>query len=351
MPISKGVQWFARGTLYLLAICLASTYLIHYYVDRPASKQPAVHKVEHAPGQDEQFQSSLRAGKESFQNGIYTDALDKFLQAEQSVKELTDEQYDLLRAARLQVAQAYEAAQDSRAADTVYRALAECATRQGEVLFAEKQYEGALKRGRDGEDFSNHMTEGRAETLQGSAYLLANSLSALQRYPEAEQAIQRMIDYLKASAEDYDRGFSDNYLSLAYHCAEGKDWQASEQALLLGIEASQRTMDHYANVDNQTISAQMLVARNWAQYNLVIAMYQAGETDGAFSKAQEFYDEYLQWAPDRRHPGNVAYHASDFGALALQIAYETKREDEIAKWQPKATGSITTIAIHPMNTR
>lgn len=350
MAISRGVQWFARGTLAVLAIYLGSTYLIHYYVDRPVSKQPTLHTIKHTPIQDEQFQSLLQSGKQAFQNGVYTDALDKFSQAQRSVMELTDDQYDSLRASRLQVAQAYEAAQDSRSADGVYRALADCAIRQGEMLFEAKQYEDALRRAGDGEDFANHMSGGKAETLQGTVYLRANSLSALKRYPEAEQAIQRMIDYLKASADGYDRGFADNYLSLAHHCAEAKDWQGSEQALLLGIESSERTLEHYATVDNQTVSAQMVVSKNWAQYNLVIAKYQEGEIDAAFSSAQEFYDEYLRWAPDPRHPENVAYHASDFAALALQIAREQKRDDEIAIWQPRAPASIRVVAIRPVGT-
>jgi len=351
MPISKGVRWFAHGTLAGLAIYLGSTYLTHYYLDRPVAEQPAaVHQVKHAPGQDEQFRSLLGSGKKAFRNGQYTDALDKFSQAQRSIIELAGEQYDLLRASRLQVAQAYEGAHDSRSADGVYRALADCAIRQGEMLFEEKQYQDALRRAGDGEDFSNHISEGKAETLQGTVYLQANSLAALKRNPEAEQAIQRMIDYLKASAEDYDRGFADNYLSLAGKYADAKDWQGSEQALLLGIEASQRTMEHYATVDNQTVSAQMLVSKNWAEYNLVIAKYQEGETDAAFSKAQEFYDEYLQWAPDPRHPANLDYHATGFAALALQIARETNRDDEIAIWQPRAPASIRIVAIRPVNT-
>jgi hypothetical protein len=349
MPVSKGVRWFAHGSLMALAIYLGSTYLINSVVSKSAHPQEtaASQVVKHPPANDARFRALFDAGNQAFRNGIYADALASYLEAERSTDQLTDDQYEALKKSRSQIAQIYETSGDNSAANGVYRALADCAIREGNALFQAKQYDAALARGQDAEQFSNHLTEGKRESLQGSVYLLGHSLAALHRYPEVVQAHQRMIEYLKASADDYDPAFGDSYTDLGYAYFEAKDWHGSEQSLASAIESFDRTLAHYSSDNDQTIIFRARFTRNWAQYNQIIAYYQEGNTDTSLSKAEDLFTEYSEKPSDPMHPLNVGYHASDFAALALQIAKETNRQEAMDLWGKRAPGGIKIVALHP----
>jgi hypothetical protein len=346
MHISKSVRWFAQGSLMLLAIYLGSKYLIQSALAPPSISQknevidPALQAANNT-----RFRSLFDAGNQALRDGKYSSALDSFLEAERSADQLTDEQYESLKKSRVQIAETYENSGDSSAAASVYVALEHFADRDGQALFQAKEYERALVRAQDAEQFSDRLFEGRQSALQESRTLLVNCLNALQRYPEAAEAQQRMIDYLKATSDD-DKALADNYLGLANIHFQVKDWRGAEQSLGLAIDASDRTLSRYSADDNQLLIGATRMNRNWAQYNLVIAEYQEGETGTALAKAEDFFAEYSK-PRDKMHPLNVAYHADDFAALALQIARETQRQNDIEFWQRRAPGGIRIIALHP----
>ena len=351
MVISKGTSWFAKVSLMVLAIYLGSTYLIRYAVAPPsAAKDSAAPKhIKQPPANEARFRASFEAGKQALSDGRYATALDNFLEAERSTDELTDDQYNALKQARLQIAQVYESSADNVAANTVYRALADCANHDGNALYKDKSFDGALARARDGEQFSDHLSECKRDALQESTSLLVGALLALHRHQEAVVAQQHWIDFLNASADDYDQAFVQAYMSLEGIYADAKDWHGVEQTLAQTIEACDRIHSHFT-AENNTPFVDPTVPRNWSQYNLVIAFYQEGNTGTALSKAEDFFTEYSQKQQDTSHPLSVAYHASDFAALALQIATEAKRQDDIDLWQKRAPGGIKTIALHPVGT-
>ena len=351
MAISKGTSWFAKVSLMVLAIYLGSTYLIRYALAPPsvAKESAAPRKIKQPPANEARFRASFEAGKQALSDGRYATALDNFLEGERSTDQLTDDQYNALKQARLQIAQVYESSGDNVAANTVYRALADCANRDGNALHKDKSFEGALARARDAEQFSDHLSEGKRDALQESTSLLVGALGALHLYGEAVNAQQHWIDFLKTSADDYDQAFVQAYMSLEGIYADAKDWHGVEQALAQAIEACDRIHSHFS-AENNAPFIDPTVPRNWSQYNLVIAYYQEGNTDTALSKAEDFFTEYSQKEQDTTHPLSVAYHASDFAALALQIATEAKRPDDIDLWQKRAPGSIKIIALHPVGT-
>jgi hypothetical protein len=347
MPVSKGVRWLAHGSLMALAIYLGSTYLIHYVVSKPSHpKETAARQVvKHPVANDARFRALFDDGIQAFRNGVYADALASYLEAERSTDQLTDDQYEALKKSRLQIAQIYETSGDNSAANGVYRALADCANRDGNALFQAQHYDAALARAQDGEQFSNQLVEGKRDSLQESMFLLASSLSNLHRYPEAVEAEQRLIDYLKTSADEYDAVFGQAYTGLASFYADEKDWHGSEQALLALIDWCDRTHTHYTTQYNGPY-VDPTIARNWGQYNLVIAYYQEGDTDSALSKADDFFGEYSK-PQDPMHPVNVVYHSADFAALALQIANETNRQETMDLWGKRAPGGIKIVTLHP----
>lgn len=353
MTISKGTMWFAKGSLMAIAIYLGSTALIHYALSpRLPVKESIEHKrIKEPPANEARFKASFAAGKQALSEGRYAPALDSFLEAERSVDQLTDDQYNALKQARLQITQAYESARDDAAANDVYRALADCASRDGNALYKDKDFDGALARGQDAEQFSDRLSEGKRDPLLGATFLLTISFDALHRYPEAVLAQQRYIDFLKQTAEPYDQAFVQAYSNLEGIYAEAKDWPGAEQALTQLIDTCD-TIHSRITTENVALSDQPVI-RNWAQYNLVIAYYQEGNTDAAFSKAEDFFTEYSQKEQATAHLYNVVYHANDFAALALQIAQQSNRQDAIDYWQKRTlgrNGGITTLALHPPDT-
>ncbi len=116
MAISKGTRWFAQGSLMVLAIYLGSTYLIHYALSPPslAKESTAPKKIKQPAANDARFRSSFEAGKQALSDGRYVSALDNFLEAERSADQLTDDQYNALKQARLQIAQVYRVLRGQR---------------------------------------------------------------------------------------------------------------------------------------------------------------------------------------------------------------------------------------------
>ncbi|MGC2257256.1 MAG: hypothetical protein WA594_03060 [Candidatus Sulfotelmatobacter sp.] len=217
--------------------------------------------------------------------------------------------------------------------------------REGNELFNAKNFEGALARARDAEQFSDHLSEG---ALQESTSLLVSVLSALHRYGEAVHAQQHWIDFLKASADDYDQAFVPAYTGLAGIYGEAGDWHGVEESLTQAIDSCDTIHAHFAAANVAFIDPTF--ERSWSQYNLVIAYSREGNTDTALSKTEDFFTEYSQKEQDTTHPVNVIYHSADFAALALQIATEAKRQDDIDLWQKRAPGGIKIIALHPLAT-
>jgi uncharacterized protein YdcH (DUF465 family) len=142
MQISKGVRWFAKGSLMLLAIWWGSSCLISRALHPPA--QPTgVRKPQSKghPANEARFRSLLESGNQVFRNGQSSDALDFFLQAEQSGERLTDEQYEFLKKSRLQLAQSYDVGGDNAAAQRVCHVLTDCALPQGYAQSRARQWD------------------------------------------------------------------------------------------------------------------------------------------------------------------------------------------------------------------
>jgi tetratricopeptide (TPR) repeat protein len=351
MQISKGWQWVVRAVLLLLIIALGSYYLIRLALNSPPKPQTAsTTESKEPPANEAAFRSALEAGNQALRDGRYTDALDRFLEAERSGERLSDEQYEALKNSRLQLARIYEAGADNSAAQRVYHLLTDCALQQGYAQSRAKQWERALARAQDSEDLSGHLTEDRRGALQHAIGLAASSLVELQRYPEAAQAQQRLIDYLKATVDGDDWAFTFNYESLAETYSKAQNWPGFEQTLLLAIAACDRTLANLPAENGPTISDATRRTKNVAQYNLVIAYYRKGSTETALSKADDFFAAYPEGPQDPMHPITVQFHSRDFASLALTIATEAKRPQDVDYWRQKGgvvQGDFYVIALHP----
>lgn len=343
MEIPKA--WLLRGFLLLVVIGLGSNYLIRFFLTYSPTAQAKPQEIsKEKPANDAAFRSALEAGNQAIRNGQYTDAMDRFVDTEHSGPQLTDEQYDALRAARLQLAQIYEAASERSSTDSIYRALADGAIRQSQARYDRKEYDKAVVRARDAEEFAAHLSDGKKETMQNATYLEVSSLTLLARYPEAAQAQQRFIDFFKTTADDSDPYFAQAYMTLADIHAKANDWQGFEQALHQTIDACDRVTGRYQWTN-------LAIVKNWSEYNLVIAYYRAGDVETAFSKADDFFQEYSNLSPGTQPGVNVAYHARDFASLAVEIAREAKMPAEEQRWKERGgmgLGNVNVISpLHP----
>jgi len=350
MQVSKSVQLIVRGVLLLLIIVLGANYLVQRALaPQPATPKSASIEPEQPAANEAAFRSALDAGNQAFRDGRYSDALDRFQEAEHSGAQLTDEQYESLKKSRLQLAKIYEDGGDNAAAQHVYHVVTDCALQQGYAQSRAKQWERALARAQDSEDLSAHLTDRRG-ALQYATGLSATSLVELQRYAEAAQAQQRMIDYLKSTVDGDDWAFGSDYEGLAETYSKAQDWPEFEQTLLLAIAACDRTLANPPSENGPTISDATRRTKNVAQYNLVIAYYRQGNIETALSKADVFFAAYPDAPPDPMHPLTVQFHSRDFASLALTIATEAKRQDAIDLWRQRggvAQGNFYVIALHP----
>jgi tetratricopeptide (TPR) repeat protein len=212
----------------------------------------------------------------------------------------------------------------------------------------------ALARAQDSEALSEHLIEGKGGVLQYATGLSASSLVELQRYPEAAQAQQRMIDYLKATVDGDGWALPSNYESLAETYSKAQDWPGFERTLLLAIAASDRTLANLPAENGPTIADATRRTKNVAQYNLVIAYYREGNIEAALSRADDFFAAYPEGPQDLMHPITLQFHSRDFASLALQIAIETKRQDAINFWREGGGipfGGVSVGAFRPPGTQ
>jgi hypothetical protein len=330
MQISKGVRWLMHGSWMVIAIYLGSTYLINFGLSSKSQKTPDKTKFQAAD--EARFRPLFDTGSKALANGQYTEALASFLEAERATEQLTDEQYDSLKKSRERIADAYETAGNYTGAESVFLALANSGIREGQTLFQAKELDRALVRAQDAEQFANHLTSGKQDSLQASRDLLVNCLTGLHRYPEAVEAHQRMIDYLKGSVESYDEAFIRNYMSLAHTYSEANNWNDAEQTLFLAIESCDATQAHLSGMaGTDQIVSSALVNKNIALHDLVIAYYREGKTDNALSKADEFFGYASEQIENPANP--QGYAPADIAKLGLQIATEAKRQDSVDLWR------------------
>ncbi len=353
MQISKGVRWFAHGSFMLVAVYLGSTYLIDLGTSPTKPKASPKTETKYDRENQAKFRSLLDTGNTALQAGHYAEALASYGEAERSLEELSDAQYESLKKGRLSVAQSYELSGNTSGAEEVYRTLTDCAIREARALIDRKESERAASRAQDAEQFADNLMTDKRQTLHEARSLLASAFTSLQRYPEAEAAQQRTIDFVKSSAEDYDPDLSQGYLGLAMIYQEAKDWSGMEQALTLAKESCDRTVAYYTSFNDRDqasndIVGQALTAKNMALYGLVTAYYRDHNFDAALSAADEFFSfaSYEEFPPriysqSRMQPNTPAQMAQ----LAVQIATEAGRQDALNLWQSRLGQTRPGIAV------
>ncbi len=343
MPVPRIFEKLFMWSLLAVLICVVSFAIIRYLA-LPPSPQDQVPRQEakYRSVNDAKFRLLFDAGSKALKEARYREALDDFQEAERSTDQLTAEQYASLKSSRLQVASLSEAPGSNTEAENAYKALAASANQQGRVLSRAKHCEAAVGEFKDAEKFSEHLTETKqAASLLESRTSLAGCLEELHRVPEAIEATQRMIDYLRTSADQFDPALIDQYMNLAREYSMEDDWNSAEQAVLSASESSDKIIARFApdpgaEAEHRVGAAisQKAVALRW----LIIAYKNEGKTDLALSTADDYFNFKLEaggrWGVIRLSSGQSA-----IAALALQIASAANREDAIDLWRRRLNGA------------
>src|ERR1700733_7819730 len=154
--------------------------------------------------------------------------------AKKSAGQLNDDQYAALKNSRQQIATFYESSGRAADAEAVYKTMQTSGLQEGYVLSRAHVPAQALPRLQDAQEFSAHLTEGKQAALMESSGAVVECLRETQRYDDAVENSRQMIDYLRASSNPSDLALTDKYLELAQTFSEAKQWEQSEQTLMLG---------------------------------------------------------------------------------------------------------------------
>jgi hypothetical protein len=334
------IQRIFTWVVAIMAIPILASALIHYVVYRPmeAKVDGQVHAAAKLrSANDAKFRELRDAGVKQEKNGQYREALESFQEAERSGGPLDARQYGSLKDLRAEIAQASEAAGHSEEAQSAYRAMVDSGMQGGTQLMQAQHSAEALTRYQDAEAFAGHLTDGKVAALEEARSLEVGNLRELKRYKEAEETTQRMIDDLQASASDYDPALQGEYLELAQTYSDEKDWSDEEHALLAAIEASDKSIRHYADFQGGEEAVQRsLMNKDYAWYWLVNAYQSDGRTDIALSSADEFY----KFAAEHAGPAGELqpFPRREIVALAMRIASAAENREQLEMWGRRAGG-------------
>jgi len=320
--------------LFVVLILVASSAIINFVTSRPAPWiDIARREAKFRSADDEKFRSFLNSGTKAMQNKQYSEALSNFQEAERSIAELSDDQYASLKNGRLQIANAYEASGSDSETEGVYKILAASAIQAGRTDLQFHRVDAALAALHDAEQFSDHLTQTRQASLLEARGVIVDCLRQMQRYPEAAETTQRMIDDLRTYADEYDPAIASKYLELAQTYSLEKDWNGEEQALLKASEACDLRVAHFSGLAGAGQSLVDAVSyRVYAQYWLADAYSHDNKVELALSTADDLFN-YIQEHSLPAPP--YTFNQKGVANLAFRIASLTNRQDAIELWRQR----------------
>jgi hypothetical protein len=324
MIISKEVRAFARFSLYGLAIFLVPFYLIRHFV-YPSESATTV--ASSPIPMTASFKAPLEKGKKLFQDGLYADALLAYQEAEKSVSQVNDTEYEALKEARLQVAHAYESTGDTAAASKSYVVIVGCAIRESKRLSESNTWDKALARARDAEQFAPQIAGNQRLVTDRAMEVAVTALRGVHSLADAAQEEQHLIDYLEGSG-GRDELLARAYANLGSIYTDTQQWDNAEQALVRAAEIC-------GLEENRRQSAQADYDRNFVDYQLVTLYLQSGKTDLGLARADEYYVKYQQ---NSAFSSNYLYPAGKFASLGLAMARRANQPDAISLWERRSRG-------------
>jgi len=335
--MSRTFEKLLMWGLMAVLISVVSSAIIHYVAFPPSRQEKAwQQEAKYHSANDARFRSLFDEGTRAMKDARYTEALDDFQEAERSTDRLGTDQYASLKSSRQQIASLCESSGRDPEAQAAYKSLTASAMRWGQILRQASGCDPAIAEFEDAEKFSQHLTEGKENALLEARNSLSYCLQDRHRYSESVQTIQRMIDDIRSSSDEYDPALATQYANLAYANSLQNDWDDTEQALYSTSSVCDKIIDRFAR-DPSTEAEQRVgsavseksVALRW----LIIAYKNQGKTDQALSAADDFFTYKLD-AGGRWGVIRLSLQR-EVAQLALQIATEANRQDDIELWKQR----------------
>jgi hypothetical protein len=303
---------------------------------RSATKSPTADAVEQQQkadsAQEDKFSSIFKSGRNSFQDGLYSTALDQYAEAEKAVPLLHEDQYTALKNARQQIADVY-ANRPRAEAEAPYKTMIDSDFHDAAAQLKAGQLDAALERYQDAGKLADHLSDTQKNYRYGAAKGEIATLRRANRLPDAIQASQNLIDYLQASDPD-DPFIVEAYMRMGETYQMQRDWQHLESALLTTVVLCDRILDQNSGVPyNQEPVWSTITSKDQTLYALVDAYSQDGQPDKALATAQTLYDfinKYsTQWIELKPHG------RKDIARFAFLIASRAGRPDAADAWRAK----------------
>src|SRR5579864_2151652 len=333
----RGVRIFEKTGMWVLLIILimvASSALIQFVTyPKPAWVEVARKQQKFRSAEDQKFQSLFHNGSQAFTDGQYTQALSEYDEAERILPQLNEEQYGLLKNARLQIANLYEAAGSGAESEAVYKGMVESAFRDGAVQLHSGHLDAALVRYQDAEKYSEHSGNARKNTLIGGNEGEVRTLRSMRRFSDAADASRRLIDSLQSS-DEYDPAIVQGYMRLAETYQMQRDWSNVEATLVASIAVCDKILAHYAGIsDREDPVWKVVVNEDMILYALMDAYDQDKKPDEALATAQQLYDFVAQHSTEWTEL--PVYGRNEVAKAAMGIAARASRQDLVDTWRQR----------------
>ena len=323
--------------LELVLIVVGSSALISYVVAHPTSPGDVKAEEFHAAN-SAKFKSLYGTGTKDIREARFADALASFREAESTAGQLSNDEYGLLKSSRQKIAGLNEAAGRAAEAQEAYKDLFNSATDEGRLRLRASEYDGALAKFQDAEQFADKQTDGKEVSLAGARGDLIACYRAMHRYEDAVDVSERMIEYLRHKSDEYDPTLTSEYLELAQTYSQANEWSNAEPNLQIANGLSEKRIARYRGVPEASqVFTQALGDKDYSLYWLIVAYDREGKTDYALGTAEELFD----WIPNpaAAWADLTPYPRTQVAKLALKIGTEANRKDAIDLWSNRLNSS------------
>ena len=334
MELGRVLEKGLIRVLLIVLIVVASSALIRYVTSpTPPASEAAAQQQKFDSAQDQKFRALFDNGSKAFQEGQYTEALSQYQEAERVVPMLRDEQYTALKNAREQIAELYETGGSRAEAERLYKDMIESAFRDGAAQEHAQQLEAALNRYQDAYKLTDHLTEAqeiyRIRANKGEVVTLQH----MNRYADAVNAAQSLIDSLQA-ADENDPAIVQVYMSIGETYQMQQDWQHLETTLVTAARVCDKILERNKAIPyNQDPVWKISISEDQILYALMDAYDQDRKPDEALATAQTLYDLIAQYStPYSELP---VHGRKEVATSAFRIATRANRPDIASTWRAR----------------
>jgi tetratricopeptide (TPR) repeat protein len=156
----------------------------------------------------------------------------------------------------------------------------------------------------------------------------------MQRYEDAVDADEGMIEYLRHNSDEYDRALTSEYLNLAQTYSEANNWESDELNLQIAISLSEKRLVRYSGDTLKSQDYNSAVGdKDTALYWLINVYNHEGKTDYALGTAEDLYS----WIPYSSAPWSDLwpFPRKEVAKLAVRAAAQANRKDAIDLWSQR----------------